>query len=75
MLDIQGEYGDVIRKLNMPPSYVILDRVVWGISALLGRMRARANWRALLAEYRKNEPPSTPLGVEEQEWRRSAMSA
>src|SRR6266550_4593680 len=36
-LDIQGDFGDVIRKLNMPPSYVILDRVVWGVSALLGR--------------------------------------
>jgi hypothetical protein len=35
-------------------------------------MRARANWRALLAEYRKNEPPSTELGLAEDEWRRSA---
>src|SRR2546423_662259 len=47
MIDIQGEYGDVIRQLNMPPSYVILDRVVWGLSALWGRMRARGNWNAL----------------------------
>jgi predicted unusual protein kinase regulating ubiquinone biosynthesis (AarF/ABC1/UbiB family) len=69
MIDIQGEYGDVIRQLNMPPSYVILDRVVWGVSALLGRMHARGNWRALLAEYRKEAPPSTDLGLEEEEWR------
>ena len=69
MLDIQGEFGDVIRQLNMPPSYVILDRVVWGVSALLGRMAARGNFRALLAEYRKNQPASTELGLLEEEWR------
>jgi predicted unusual protein kinase regulating ubiquinone biosynthesis (AarF/ABC1/UbiB family) len=75
MIDIQGEYGDVIRQLNMPPSYVILDRVVWGLSALWGRMHARGNWRALLAEYRKGAPPSTELGKIEEEWRKEKASA
>jgi predicted unusual protein kinase regulating ubiquinone biosynthesis (AarF/ABC1/UbiB family) len=75
MIDIQGEYGDVIRQLNMPPSYVILDRVVWGVSALLGRMRARGNWQALLAEYRKDTPPSTELGKLEEEWRKEKATA
>jgi predicted unusual protein kinase regulating ubiquinone biosynthesis (AarF/ABC1/UbiB family) len=69
MLDIQGEFGDVIRALNMPPSYVILDRVVWGMSALMGRMNATHNWRALLAEYRKDAPPTTELGEAEASWR------
>jgi predicted unusual protein kinase regulating ubiquinone biosynthesis (AarF/ABC1/UbiB family) len=68
VIDIQGRYGDLIRVLNMPPSYVILDRVVWGVSAILGRLRATANWRALLAEYRKGAPPSTELGRIEQAW-------
>jgi hypothetical protein len=75
MIDIQGEYGDVIRQLNMPPSYVILDRVVWGVSALLGRMNARGNWQALLAEYRKGDPPSTELGKLEEEWRKEKATA
>jgi hypothetical protein len=69
MIDFNGEFGDVIRRLNMPPSYVILDRVVWGMSALLGRLRARGNFKALLAEYRKGAPPSTELGRAEAEWR------
>jgi predicted unusual protein kinase regulating ubiquinone biosynthesis (AarF/ABC1/UbiB family) len=69
MLDLQGEFGDVIRALNVPPSYVILDRVVWGVSALLGRLHARGHWRALLDEYRKGDPPSTALGREEAAWR------
>ncbi|MHB8671283.1 MAG: ABC1 kinase family protein [Acidimicrobiales bacterium] len=69
MLDLAGEYGDVIRALNLPSSYVILDRVVWGVSALLGRMRARANWGALLAEYRRGGGPSTEMGRREARWR------
>ena len=69
MIDIQGDYGDLIRASNMPPSYVILDRVFWGMSALFGRLHASGNWRALLAEYRKGEPPSTELGRIEEEWR------
>ena len=55
-------------------SYVILDRVVWGMSALLGRMKATGNWRALLAEYREDGPASTELGELEVEWRRSRSS-
>ena len=69
MLDLQGEYGDVIRSVNMPPSYVILDRVVWGMSALCGRLRARARWGAILDEYLHGAPPSTELGRAEQAWR------
>jgi predicted unusual protein kinase regulating ubiquinone biosynthesis (AarF/ABC1/UbiB family) len=69
MIDFNGDFGDVIRQLNMPPSYVILDRVVWGVSALLGRLGARGNFKALLAEYRKGAPPSTELGQVELEWR------
>ena len=69
VVDMQGEYGDVIRLLNMPTSYVILDRVVWGMSALLGRLHATNNWRGLLAEYRKGDPPATELGRIEAAWR------
>ncbi len=69
MLDLQGEFGDVIRLLNMPPSYVILDRVVWGMSALFGRLHAGARWGALLDEYLHDGPSSTELGRAEDEWR------
>jgi predicted unusual protein kinase regulating ubiquinone biosynthesis (AarF/ABC1/UbiB family) len=69
MLDIHGEFGDVIRVLNMPPSYVILDRVVWGMSALFGKLQARARWGDLLNEYLHGAAPGTPLGLAEMEWR------
>ena len=74
VVDMAGEYGDVIRILNMPTSYVILDRVVWGMSALLGRLNATNNWRGLLAEYRKGDPPVTELGRIEAAWRDAKAS-
>lgn len=74
MLDLQGEYSDVIRLLNMPPSYVILDRVVWGMSALFGRMGVTHRWGDLLAEYLHGAPPSTDLGRAEAEWRRRQLA-
>ncbi|MEZ5142626.1 MAG: AarF/ABC1/UbiB kinase family protein [Acidimicrobiales bacterium] len=69
VMDLQGPYADVIRCLNMPPSFVILDRVVWGVSALLGRLEARNRWRGILEEYRHGGPPVTALGVAEHEWK------
>jgi predicted unusual protein kinase regulating ubiquinone biosynthesis (AarF/ABC1/UbiB family) len=69
VIDITGPYKDVIKQLNMPASYVILDRVVWGVSALLGRLGASGPFGDILAEYRKNLPPSTELGRIEAEWR------
>jgi hypothetical protein len=69
VLDLTGPYRDVMTTLNIPASYVILDRVVWGVSALLGKLRAQGPWRAILAEYRKDGPPATELGRVETAWR------
>jgi predicted unusual protein kinase regulating ubiquinone biosynthesis (AarF/ABC1/UbiB family) len=69
VVDYQGRYGELIKKLNMPTSYVILDRVIWGVSALLGRLEATNAWRGILAEYRKGGPPVTELGEMEAQWR------
>jgi predicted unusual protein kinase regulating ubiquinone biosynthesis (AarF/ABC1/UbiB family) len=68
IMDIEGPYADVIRTLNMPPSFVILDRVVWGVSALLGKLNATAPWRGILLEYRAGAPPQTELGREDAAW-------
>jgi predicted unusual protein kinase regulating ubiquinone biosynthesis (AarF/ABC1/UbiB family) len=74
VIDLQGRFSPLIQQLNMPTSYVILDRVVWGMSALLGRLRATNNWRGILSEYRKGTPPCTELGLIEEEWRFSRPS-
>jgi predicted unusual protein kinase regulating ubiquinone biosynthesis (AarF/ABC1/UbiB family) len=69
IMDLSGPYGDVIRYLNMPPAFVILDRVVWGVSALMGRLEARNAWRGILEEYRHGGEPVTELGRREARWK------
>ncbi len=69
IIDVKGPHADVIERLNMPPSFVILDRVVWGVSAILGKLRVTAPWRSMLLEYRDGGAPVTPLGEAEQAWR------
>jgi predicted unusual protein kinase regulating ubiquinone biosynthesis (AarF/ABC1/UbiB family)/2-polyprenyl-3-methyl-5-hydroxy-6-metoxy-1,4-benzoquinol methylase len=70
LMDITGPYADVIRALNMPAGFVILDRVVWGVSALLGRLEAHNRWRGILDEYRHDGAPATELGELERDWQR-----
>ena len=72
IIDVKGPHAEVIEKLNMPPSFVILDRVVWGVSAILGKLEVAAPWRAMLLEYRDDGPPATTLGYEERDWAVSA---
>jgi hypothetical protein len=66
--DIKGPHAAVIEQLNMPASFVILDRVVWGVSALLGKLEITRPWRAMLLEYRVDGPPATELGAAEAAW-------
>ncbi len=70
VVNIDGPYAEIIRALNMPASFVILDRVVWGVSALLGKLDATGPWRGILEEYRHGAPPATPLGELEARWAR-----
>jgi predicted unusual protein kinase regulating ubiquinone biosynthesis (AarF/ABC1/UbiB family) len=69
--DLNGPHARVIEQIDMPPSFVMLDRVVWGVSALLGKLELEAPWRAMLLEYRAGGPPATALGTAELAWRRS----
>jgi predicted unusual protein kinase regulating ubiquinone biosynthesis (AarF/ABC1/UbiB family) len=72
IFDLNGPHAEVIAKLNMPPSFVILDRVVWGVSAILGKLGVTNPWRAMLLEYRTDAPPATELGAAEAAWRVSS---
>ena len=72
IFDLHGPHADVIAKLNMPASFVILDRVVWGVSAILGKLEVSGPWRDMLLEYRIGGPPATEQGADEAQWRVSA---
>ena len=69
MIDLKGPHAPVIEKLNMPASFVILDRVGWGVSALLGKLEVTAPWRGMLLEYQTGSAPVTPLGLADRAWR------
>ena len=70
ILDVNGPYADVVGAINVPPSFLFIDRVVWGTSAILGKLGARNRWRGILDEYRLDAPPVTRLGRQEAQWRR-----
>ncbi len=72
MFDVQGPHADVIEALNMPPSFVILDRVVWGVNAILGKLEAHGPFRAMLLEYVADGEPASDLGAAEAAWRAGA---
>ncbi|MEY2957803.1 MAG: hypothetical protein RLZZ01_371, partial [Actinomycetota bacterium] len=72
ILDVNGPHAAVIRALDMPTSFVVLDRVVWGVSAILGKLEATGPFRAMLLEYVHDGPPVTDLGAAEAAWRAAA---
>ncbi|TPW15789.1 MAG: hypothetical protein FD127_543 [Acidimicrobiaceae bacterium] len=69
IVDVDGPYAEVIKRIDMPASFLMLDRVVWGVSALLGKLELTGRWRAMLLEYRIDAEPVTDLGRSEHRWR------
>jgi predicted unusual protein kinase regulating ubiquinone biosynthesis (AarF/ABC1/UbiB family) len=62
--------GDVAKFGNVPPSFVLIQRINMGLYAVLAALGATANWRAVAEELwpTTNAPPSTALGHEEGQW-------
>jgi predicted unusual protein kinase regulating ubiquinone biosynthesis (AarF/ABC1/UbiB family) len=56
---------DRLRRLNLPPDYLTLNRIQWGVNSILGRLRATANWHRVVLEFWDDAPPATALGAEE----------
>jgi predicted unusual protein kinase regulating ubiquinone biosynthesis (AarF/ABC1/UbiB family) len=66
--DPRSPYRDVLRKLNLPPDYLLLNRIQWGLNSVLGRLEASNDWRAIRDEYAGAEAPATKLGELDQSW-------
>jgi predicted unusual protein kinase regulating ubiquinone biosynthesis (AarF/ABC1/UbiB family) len=56
--------------VSIPRSYVILQRINLGLFAVLGQLRATADWRSIAEEIWPfvQAPPSTPMGHAEASW-------
>jgi predicted unusual protein kinase regulating ubiquinone biosynthesis (AarF/ABC1/UbiB family) len=64
---------EVVRRSNIPPAFAVLQRINLGLYAVLGGLRATADWRRVAEELWPfvGAPPSTELGRAEAEWRAS----
>jgi predicted unusual protein kinase regulating ubiquinone biosynthesis (AarF/ABC1/UbiB family) len=62
------------RYSNIPRAYVVLQRINLGLMAVLGSLRATANWRRIAEEIWPftEGPPSTSTGEAEARWLRKA---
>ena len=67
----------VAQYASIPRSYVILQRINLGLFALLGDIKATANWRAIAEEIWPftRAAPSTPMGEAEAGWLASRDAA
>lgn len=67
---VANENADIRKIGNLPPAFIILQRINLGMAAVLGHMHATANWRKIGEELWPfvDGPPSTPMGEEEARW-------
>jgi predicted unusual protein kinase regulating ubiquinone biosynthesis (AarF/ABC1/UbiB family) len=70
IFDLSGPYAHVAKASNVPPSFVISQRINLGLHAVLARLRATANFRRIAEELWPivDGPPSTPMGEAEASW-------
>jgi len=63
--------------VQIPRSYVILQRINLGLFALLGKLSATADWRGIAEEIWPfvQGPPTTPMGQAEAGWRAARSGA
>jgi predicted unusual protein kinase regulating ubiquinone biosynthesis (AarF/ABC1/UbiB family) len=70
LFDMKGPYGELMKQLNVPPSFVVVQRITLGLMGLFAQLEAQANWQAIAKELWPfaNGEPSTPMGVEIAKW-------
>jgi predicted unusual protein kinase regulating ubiquinone biosynthesis (AarF/ABC1/UbiB family) len=70
--DPRSRYNDVLRRLNLPPDYLLLNRIQWGLYSVLARLEARNDWAGIRDEYLASDPsPATALGELDAAWWRT----
>ena len=68
--DPNGQHTEMMKWFNLPPAFVVLNRIQWGLNAVLASLDASADWRSISDELWPwiDAPPSTRLGELEAEW-------
>ena len=68
--DASGPYAPIMKAANVPPPFVIIQRINLGLVAVLAQLGATANWRLIAEELWPwvGGPPSTEMGRREAAW-------
>ena len=67
----RSPFFNEMRRETIPPQALLIRRMEGLVLAVLGDVRAAADWHALGTEFWEDGPPSTPLGVQDAAfWRR-----
>jgi predicted unusual protein kinase regulating ubiquinone biosynthesis (AarF/ABC1/UbiB family) len=69
--------NEVVKRANVPPEFVVLQRINLGLYAVLAGLGATANWRRIAEEIWPfvDAPPSTDLGRQEAAWKKGQTAA
>jgi predicted unusual protein kinase regulating ubiquinone biosynthesis (AarF/ABC1/UbiB family) len=75
--DQRGPYGEIMKAANLPPSFVIINRINLGLYALFGELNATGNFRRLAEEIWPwvNGPSSTPMGDACAAWQETSAAS
>lgn len=76
IFDTTGPFTKIQKAANVPPSFVVIQRINLGLYSMFGELHATGNWRRLAEEIWPfvDGPPSTPMGLEIEEWARRRRS-
>jgi hypothetical protein len=66
--DPRSEYWELMRHETVPPDFVMAQRMVGLVFAVLAQLEATANWHRISREFIYGDPPCTPLGEAEAEF-------
>jgi predicted unusual protein kinase regulating ubiquinone biosynthesis (AarF/ABC1/UbiB family) len=61
----RSEHFEYMRRQTVPPQALLIRRMEALVMAVLGELRAKADWHALALEYFADGPPATPLGAQD----------
>ena len=72
---VVGKKVALLRQgIQLPQDSLFVNRAVAGMYMGLARLGATANWYRISREYVCGDPPSTPLGVAADQWRRGSSA-
>ena len=71
LFDTKGPHSDLMKQLNVPPAFVVVQRITLGLMGLFAQLHAEANWHRIASELWPFSlgPPSTPMGEDIARWR------